>query len=111
MGYFRRKMKSFIQWCVEDTESEKIIEETRLAKKYRAASAINTLAGSSHQSVGDGVNGMNFTVYNATGGKVVQLRTYSPNTDTGRTTLYVITEKDDLGEELGMIITRETLSQ
>lgn len=105
MGYFKRKARSFIRWIMDD--SERIVEDQTI--KYRGT-AINTVSGS-HTSVGDGMNGMHFTVYNATGGKVVQLRTFSPMRDVGRTTLYVITDKDNLGEELGMIITRETLSQ
>lgn len=107
MGYFKRSMRSFIRWCMDD--SEKIQEDTSKAY-YAKGLAINTMSASSG-NVGDGANGLNFTVFSATGGKVVQLRTFNHHTDSSRTSLYVITEKDDLGEELGMIITRESLSQ
>ena len=52
---------------------------------------------------------MNFTVYNATGGKVIQIRTLDIQRDQVSSSLYVITDKEDLGEELGMIITKESL--
>lgn len=58
-----------------------------------------------------GVNGMNFTIFSATGGKVVQFNTYDPARDRSETRLYIVTEKDDLGEELAQIITRESLTR
>lgn len=59
----------------------------------------------------DADGGLNFTVYPATGGKVVQLTTYDPRTDRSKTNLYVVTDKEDLGSELGQIITVESLSR
>jgi len=56
-------------------------------------------------------DGMNFNVYPATGGKVIEFRTYDPVRDTSRISLYVITDREDLGEELGQIITRESLTR
>jgi hypothetical protein len=58
-----------------------------------------------------GVNGMHFTVYSATGGKVVQFNTYDPARDRSDTRLYIVTDKDELGEELAQIITRESLTR
>jgi len=52
---------------------------------------------------------MHFTVYNATGGKVIETRTYDPRTDRNNSNLYVITDKEELGEELAQIITKESL--
>lgn len=56
-------------------------------------------------------NGLNFTVYPATGGKVISMNSYNLATDREHNSLYVITDKDDLGEELGQIITRECLTR
>ena len=55
--------------------------------------------------------GMNFVVYNAIGGKVIQIHSYDVNTDKSHSTLYIITDKEDLGEEIGQIITKESLSR
>lgn len=59
----------------------------------------------------NGINGMNFTVFSAVGGKVVHFNTYDPARDRFETRLYIITDKDDLGEELAQIITRESLTR
>jgi hypothetical protein len=54
---------------------------------------------------------MNFTVYNAIGGKVIQIASYDPIRDRLNASLYIVTDKEDLGVELGMIITKEGLSR
>lgn len=53
----------------------------------------------------------NFSVTNAIGGKVVTVRHYNPNTDKNYEHIYIITDKEDLGEEIGQIITKESLSR
>ena len=59
----------------------------------------------------DQPGGMNFTVYSATGGKVIQFSTYDGTRDRSLQSLYVVTDKEDLGEELAQIITRELLTR
>lgn len=54
-------------------------------------------------------NGMRFQLYNANGGYVIETRVYDETHDRNRNKLYVITEDKDLGEELGKIITMESL--
>jgi len=54
-------------------------------------------------------NGMRFQLYKASGGFVVETKVYDENTDRNRNKLYVITDDKDLGEELGKIITMESL--
>jgi hypothetical protein len=51
-----------------------------------------------------------FSVYPAVGGKVIETFTYDYLTDRRTTRLYIITDKEDLGAELGQILTRESLS-
>ncbi len=62
-------------------------------------------------SIGEGTNGMNFVVYNAIGGKVIQFTTYDVVRDRAYSNLYIVTDKEELGEELGQIITKESLSR
>lgn len=52
---------------------------------------------------------LSFKVFSAIGGKVIQFNTYNEKTDTYRSSLYVITEQDDLAKELAEIITVESL--
>jgi hypothetical protein len=50
-----------------------------------------------------------FTVYNATGGRVVETRRYDRHKDRSQTGLYIITSEQDFGKEIDKIITMETL--
>ena len=54
-------------------------------------------------------NGMNFTVYRANGGHVIETRVYDRQKDRNNTGLHIITDDKDLGEEIGRIITFEHL--
>lgn len=53
--------------------------------------------------------GMRFQLYKASGGFVIETRHYDERTDRNNNKIYVITENQDLGEELGKIITMESL--
>lgn len=53
--------------------------------------------------------GMNFTVYKASGGYVFESRRYDSKYDRRDCKLYIITEDMDIGTELGKILTFESL--
>lgn len=53
--------------------------------------------------------GMNFTVYRANGGFIIEHRVYNQKTDRHDNSLHIIIEDKDLGEEIGKIITFESL--
>jgi hypothetical protein len=50
-----------------------------------------------------------FTVYNANGGRVVETRRYDRQKDRSQTGLYIITGEQDFGHEIDKIITMEAL--
>jgi hypothetical protein len=54
-------------------------------------------------------DGMRFNLYKASGGFVIETRSYDRRKDENVNSMYVITEDKDLGEELGKIITMESL--
>jgi hypothetical protein len=54
-------------------------------------------------------NGMNFTVYRANGGHIIEHRVYDRRLDSTNNNLHIITDDKDLGEEIGKIITYEQL--
>jgi len=56
-------------------------------------------------------NGMRFTIYDATGGKVVQFSQYDKVKDRHYSSLYIIRDEDNMGQELSQIILREQLSK
>ena len=104
---FRKLCNKIGNWLIENpTPMDASMESIR----YNTSSLASPVKGrsSSHDM---GVNGMNFTVFSATGGKVVQFNTYDPARDRSETRLYIVTDKDDLGEELAQIITRESLTR
>jgi hypothetical protein len=56
-------------------------------------------------------NGMRFQLYRATGGYVIEVRSYDEHKDRTITGMYVITDDNNLGEELGKIVTMECLKR
>ena len=54
-------------------------------------------------------NGMNFSVYKANGGYVVEYRQYDRQRDRSDNKLHIVHEEQNLGEELGKIISFEAL--
>jgi hypothetical protein len=56
-------------------------------------------------------NGTTFTLYNASGGYVVELRNYDLKTDEYKNSLHVIPTGDELGKNLEHIITLEALKK
>jgi hypothetical protein len=52
---------------------------------------------------------LNFKVYPAVGGKVVEFRRYDRKTDRNDTTTYIITNDQDFGERISKIATMEQL--
>ena len=53
--------------------------------------------------------GMNFTVYRASGGHIIETRTYDRHKDRNNHGLHIITDDKDIGDEIGKIITFEQL--
>ena len=56
-------------------------------------------------------NGTNFTLFQANGGTVLELRHYDRKNDDNIYTLYVIPSDRDLGQEISHIITMESLKR
>jgi hypothetical protein len=54
-------------------------------------------------------HGMNFTVYRANGGHIIETRKYDKRHDSNNHSLHIVTDDKDLGEEIGKIITFENL--
>ena len=56
-------------------------------------------------------NGMNFTIYNAVGGHIMEYSHYDERTDHSTKTLHIITTEADLGQSIAHIITYEMLKK
>jgi hypothetical protein len=111
MGMIKNGIKRLIKWAMIETEYE---SEPERATNYAQGSKVQSFGGgisiSRSKSI-DSPGGINFTVFSATGGKVIQLQTYDSRTDRTNTSLYVVTDQEDLAEELALIITRESLTR
>jgi hypothetical protein len=53
--------------------------------------------------------GMRLQIYKASGGYVIETRSYDQRTDRHSNSMHVITEDEDLGERIGKIIMMEAL--
>jgi hypothetical protein len=54
-------------------------------------------------------DGMRLQVYRASGGYVVETRSYDHKNDRNNNTMHVITDEEDLGDRIGKIIMMEAL--
>lgn len=62
-----------------------------------------------HDQIDQPDRSIQFTVYAANGGRVVETRKYDRNKDRSHTNLYVVTNDQEFGKEIDKIITMESL--
>jgi hypothetical protein len=82
----------------------------------REAMRMNTLVGAkisrdSDRGIDQPERAIQFTVYQANGGRVIETRRYDRQKDRHTNGLYVITSEMDFGREIDKIITMEALKQ
>ena len=80
-------------------------------KKPMNAVAISGRGNHHSQSLGSDSDPLRFTVYNASGGKIVEINHYDQRTDRHSTSLHIITSDEDFGAELGKIAFVEALKK
>jgi hypothetical protein len=102
MKWFKKKFRN---WCIEAWntryEENQVIENDSKVRMGTAISMGNS--GLSSQST------LQFTVYNAIGGKVIEFRRYDNRNDRSDFSVYVIGKDEDFGEKISKIATLETL--
>lgn len=96
--YVRRKKINFIKRWVY-----KVVQEVSRSQ----GSAMEPIA--STDSDINTEESFRFKIHFANGGKIVQVSSYERKTDRVKEKLYVVTEDQDLGEEINKIITMEAL--
>jgi hypothetical protein len=73
-----------------------------------------TLVSSSGRHNGSGTlrsPGMDYTIYVASGGYVLEYHHYNPKTDSSEHRIHIISDSSDFGDQLSKIITLELLRQ
>jgi hypothetical protein len=100
-------MKWFDRWfarkCRWAWENRDLAETTLPQEKLSSAQAIG------RESDLSGNSRMHFNVHRANGGLVIETQFYDRRTDRHNQNLHIITSDQNIGEELGKIITLESL--
>jgi hypothetical protein len=78
---------------------------------YNKIGAIVSSRGHHGQTLSSDADPLRFTVYNASGGKIVEISHYDSRTDRHTTSLHIIGSDEDFGAELGKIAFLEALKK
>lgn len=89
-------MKRFYRWLGRNIR--KVLNEELMEVK-----AETLVSGTKNPGISG--QGMNFTVYRADGGYVIEQKTYQKRTEEWNNNLHIVTDDKDLGEEIAKIIT------
>jgi hypothetical protein len=95
MNWFKRMV---VRWVRDDWENANKISRPETLVASRDVEAIS-----------DAEPILNFRVFSAVGGKVVEFRTYDRQKDRNHTQTYIITNDQDFGERIAKIATMESL--
>jgi hypothetical protein len=96
MSWAKNKVRN---WLADEVVKEDIMSIGAKASSFISNTYSNRLDGP----------GINFKVCKATGGYVVETSSYDPNTDRSKVNLHIITDDQDMGQEIGKILTMEAL--
>ena len=96
INWFKQKV---IQWVREDWN------KARPEQDVLVSNSISTVSKGRRLDQ----HGMNFTIYSANGGYVMEYSMYDPKTDERNNALHIITSDQDLGQGIAHIITLEML--
>jgi hypothetical protein len=98
----------FFKKLMEGAEFEK--RQSQLRESAISVDRLsNSLISKGSPSIDQPERAIQFTVYSANGGRVVETRRYDKKTDRNTNGLYVINNDADFGKEIDKIITMESL--
>lgn len=101
-NWLRKKLHNFLypEDCTEPYSDRKM-------------NSIGSVVSSRHhnQTLGSEGEPLRFTVYNASGGKIVEINHYDSRTDRHHSSLHIIGSGEDFGAELGKIAFVEALKK
>jgi hypothetical protein len=105
MNFFKRMI---INWVREDWEkaSQSVPEDCYPSPKMSRGNTISTISGRNHI---DSEPTLQFKVYSAVGGKIVEFTRYDRKSDRHDHQVYIIGKDDDFGEKIAKISTLEVL--
>lgn len=103
-GFFKRWFAKMSQDAWEEARNQPTPREDIIGMKQ-------TRLQVGPPSIDQPERAIQFTVYTASGGRVIETRRYDRKTDRNTNGLYVITGDQDFGREIDKIITMESLKQ
>jgi hypothetical protein len=92
--------KMIVKWVREDWDKAGRYEQDCMVSPKQTISA--------HRGI-DSEPTLNFKVYSAVGGKIVEFSRYDPKTDRHERQMYIIGRDEDFGEKIAKISTLEVL--
>lgn len=102
VGFFKRWLLKAMKDAVESDR-----RESQLAARDEPMTKATLQIGPA--SIDQPERAIQFTVYTANGGRIVETRRYDRKTDRSSNGLYIITGDQDFGREIDKIITMEAL--
>lgn len=106
---FKNALREILNWIMRD-ELE-CTKDSYSGSKYANAPSIGGPSLSHNCNIDQFNDGVNFTMFNAVGGKIIRVHRYDPKMDRHHADLYIIMDNEDFGEEIAQIITRNSLSR
>ena len=105
MKWFKRML---VKWVREDWENARNDqpEDCYPSPKLSRANSISTISGRANV---DSEPTLQFKVYSAVGGKVVEFNRYDPKSDRTDRQIYIIGKDEDFGEKIAKISMLEAL--
>ena len=108
----KKKIGFFKRWMLKSVKEAVDAERRNEVNVVGASDIISTRGlkvGRQESSIDQPERAIQFTVYTANGGRVIETRRYDRKTDRHANNLYVITSDQDFGREIDKIITMEAL--
>ena len=108
----KKKIGFFKRWMLKSVKEAIDAERRNEVNVVGASDIISTRGlkvGRQESSIDQPERAIQFTVYTANGGRVIETRRYDRKTDRHSNNLYVITGEQDFGREIDKIITMEAL--
>jgi hypothetical protein len=105
MNWFKRII---VKWVREDWENSGRVPQDDWAPstKMSRGNSISTISGRANV---DSEPTLQFKVYSAVGGKIVEFSRYDPKSDRTDRQIYIIGKEEDFGEKIAKISTLEAL--
>jgi hypothetical protein len=95
-----------VKWVREDWDNARQEQDCYPTPKLSRGNSISTISGRANV---DSEPTLQFKVYSAVGGKIVEFSRYDPKSDRTDRQIYIIGKEEDFGEKIAKISTLEAL--